>query len=204
MQEKRFDETGILTARSEHQVESTPYFVYDAIFADGYAWNTLDPAQGAQPDRAAVSTKAAVAMWALWDTDYTRLLFDYVASQGEPGKGMDEGVYENGSGVIPLQTANNNGIVLAALLYKVQGPILRYDNALPQIWDHAFSDRGQRRARCLPDLAVSAKAEPQLSADTTCPEGTADPSLATLAYCRPPRRDPAEPLQTPSNAELSQ
>lgn len=204
VQERRFEETGILTARSEHQVESAPYFVYDAIFADGYAWNTLDPAQGAQPDRAAVSTKAAVAMWALWDTDYTQLLYDHVASQGELGKGLDEGVYENGSGVIPLQTANNNGIVLAALLYKVQGPILRYDNALPQVWDHAFSGSGQRRARCLPELATPAQVEPQLSAETRCPGGATDPSLATQAYCRPQRRDPAEPLQTPSNAELSQ
>lgn len=187
VQEHRFQDTGILTARSEHQVEGAPYFVYDAIFADGYAWNTLDPAQGAQPDRAAVSTKAAVAMWALWDTDYTQLLFDHVASQGEPGKGMDEGIYENGSGPIPLQTANNNGIILAALLYKVQGPILQYRNDQPQLWDRAFAGTGQRAARCLPLPDLPPPAAPQLSADTLCPVGLAGAAAPTQAYCRPRR-----------------
>jgi len=54
-QQRRFEQTGVITARSEHQVDGSPYFVYDSIFADGYAWNTLDPTGEYQPDRAAVS-----------------------------------------------------------------------------------------------------------------------------------------------------
>ncbi len=187
VQERRFEETGILTSRSEHQVEGAPYFVYDAIFADGYAWNTLDPAQGYQPDRAAVSTKTAIGMWALWDTDYTQLLFDHVASQSEPDKGFDEGVYENGSGVIPLQTANNNGIILAALLYKVQGPILQYRNDLPQLWDNALSGTGLRASRCLPE-SREIQSLPLLAADASCPSDIADPSVTITGYCRPARQ----------------
>ncbi|WP_225028375.1 DUF3131 domain-containing protein [Xinfangfangia pollutisoli] len=185
VQERRFQHSGILTARSEHQVEGAPYFVYDAIFADGYAWNTLDPAQGYAPDRAAVSSKAAIGMWALWETTYTQLLFDHVAHQGTAGKGLDEGVYEDGSGPIPLQTANNNGIILAALLYKVQGPILQYRNDQPQIWDLAGAGTGQRKARCQPEPKARVQAAPLPPAP--CPEAGSDPALAATAYCRPPR-----------------
>ncbi len=128
VQQRRFEQTGIITARSEHQVEGSPYFVYDSIFANGYAWNTLDPTGEYQPDRAAVSAKAAVGLWALWDTDYTDLLFETVADLSQPDRGFFEGLYENGNGYIPLQTANNNGVILAALLYKVQGPILQRVN----------------------------------------------------------------------------
>ncbi len=149
-QQRRFEATGILTARSEHQVEGSPFFVYDAVFADGYAWNTLDPSGVYQPDRAAISAKAALGMWVLWDTPYTQLLFESVADLYTPEGGFYEGVYENGNGTIPLQTANNNGIILAGLLYKVQGPILKYLNNNAQFWDTAFENMTTRETRCLP------------------------------------------------------
>jgi hypothetical protein len=154
VQQRRFEQTGILTARSEHQVEGKPYFVYDSIFADGYAWNTMDPSGTYQPDRAAVAAKAAIGMWALWDTPYTDLLFDSVADLSTPESGFYEGVYENGDGYIPLQTANNNGIILAALLYKVQGPILQRRNQNTQFWDVAFAETDIRKNRCLPTPMV--------------------------------------------------
>lgn len=154
VQQRRFEQTGILTARSEHQVNGKPYFVYDSIFADGYAWNTLDPTGEYQPDRAAVAAKAAIGMWALWDTDYTDLLFESVADLSEPDLGFYEGLYENGNGFIPLQTANNNGIILAALLYKVQGPILKKANNNVQTWDMSFSGTDIRDNKCHPNPTV--------------------------------------------------
>ncbi len=151
VQQRRFEQTGIITARSEHQVDGRPYFVYDSIFADGYAWNTLDPTGDYQPDRAAIAAKAAIGLWALWDTDYTDLLFETVADLSLPDKGFYEGLYENGNGFIPLQTANNNGIILAALLYKVQGPILQHVNSNTQIWDTAFAGTDIRGNKCHPN-----------------------------------------------------
>lgn len=159
-----------------------PYFVYDAIFANGYAWNTLDPSGTYQPDRAAVSAKAAIGMWALWDTPYTDLLFETVADlSGETG-GFYEGVYENGNGAIPLQTANNNGIILAALLYRVQGPILQRHNENTQHWDMAHTGSDIRANRCLP--------EPMIEEISCCacagmvqPEPTV--SFTDFQYCRP-------------------
>lgn len=154
VQQRRFEQTGVITARSEHQVNGSPYFVYDSIFADGYAWNTLDPTGEYQPDRAAVAAKAAIGLWALWETDYTDLLFETVADLSEPDRGFYEGLYENGNGFIPLQTANNNGIILAALLYKVQGPILQKLNNNTQVWDTSFAGTDLRDNKCHPNTTV--------------------------------------------------
>ncbi|SOH94842.1 Protein of unknown function [Monaibacterium marinum] len=151
VQQRRYEQTGIITARSEHQLDGRPYFVYDSIFADGYPWNTLDPTGEYQPDRAAVSGKAAVGLWALWDTPYTDLLFETVADLSVPERGFQEGLYENGNGVIPVQTANNNGIILAALLYKVSGPILQQVSDNAQVWDTAFAGTDIRANKCHPD-----------------------------------------------------
>ncbi|SPF81835.1 DUF3131 domain-containing protein [Pseudoprimorskyibacter insulae] len=150
VQQRRFEQTGMITARSEHQVDGKPFFVYDSIFADGYAWNTLDPTQTYQPDRAAVAAKAALGLWALWDTPYTDLLYDTVADLRDPERGFYEGLYENGNGFIPLQTANNNGVILAALLYKVQGPVLQRLNNNTMVWDTSFANKNIRNNKCHP------------------------------------------------------
>lgn len=154
VQKRRFEATGIITARSEHQVDGKPYFVYDSIFADGYAWNTLDPSDVYQPDRAAVAAKAAIGMWALWDDPYTDLLFETVADLSDPEEGFYEGLYENGNGYIPLETANNNGIILAALLYKAEGPILSFLNDNTSYWDTAFANTDIRANKCLPETQL--------------------------------------------------
>ena len=154
VQQRRFEQTGILTARSEHQVDGKPYFVYDTIFSDGYAWNTLDPTGAYQPDRAAVAAKAAIGLWALWDTEYTDLLFESVADLSDPELGFYEGLYENGNGYIPVQSANNNGIILAGLLYKAQGPILQKLNTNTQHWDIAFNGTDIRANKCHPNKMI--------------------------------------------------
>jgi len=180
VQQRRFEQTGIMTARSEHQVEGQPFFVYDAIWANGFAWHTLDPSDVYQPDRAAIASKAAVGMWALWETPYTDLLLDAVADlSGEEG-GFYEGLYENGNGYIPVQTANNNGIILAALLYKEQGPVLQHLNGNTQLWDTAFQHQDTRTTRCLP----------QPRTEPVCCNCQAQPAqievpAAEFLYCRP-------------------
>lgn len=182
VQQRRFERTGIITARSEHQVEGSPYFVYDSIFADGYAWNTLDPTGAYQPDRAAVSAKAAVGLWALWDTPYTDLLFETVADLSVPDRGFYEGLYENGNGFIPLQTANNNGVILAALLYKVQGPILQHVNQNTQVWDTAFNGTDIRANKCHPNPAVE-----EIPCCACANRNTVRPVIPVeeFLYCRP-------------------
>jgi hypothetical protein len=153
VQEARYRDTGILTARTEHQLDQPPYFVYDTIFSDGFPWNTIDPNSSYQPDFAAVALKGAISMWAVWDMPYSDILMEAVGTMYDPEKGFYEGIYENGNGPINIFTANNNGIILESLLYKAQGKLLRFNpDAPPSLWDKTVADcdpDAQRRSQCL-------------------------------------------------------
>ena len=151
VQEARYKETGIITARTEHQLAGAPYFVYDTIFTDGFAWNTISENGQFLPQYSAVAIKGAMGMWALWDTDYTDLLFDHVSNAYDREKGFYEGIFENGTGLINTFTSNNNGITLEILLYKQQGKLLTYkDNVAPSLWEKALESPFGYEGQCLP------------------------------------------------------
>ncbi|EAB3382144.1 DUF3131 domain-containing protein [Salmonella enterica] len=152
VQENRYQITGKLTARSEHQLDKAPYFVYDTVYSDGFDWNTITDKGEFVPDMAAVSLKAALGMWSLWQSPYTDRLFDAIENANEKDKGFYEGLYENGSGPIHEFTANNNGIMLEALLFKKEGRLLKFNTNnqadakyAPSLWDktlvNTFDDK---------------------------------------------------------------
>ncbi len=151
VQENRWRRTGFMTARSEHNVKGPPYFTYDTIFSDGYPWNTVTPRGDYVPDHSAVASKAALGLWALWDTDYTDVLYDAIIELYDPENGMFEGLYERGQGRVEIFTANNNGIILTSLLHKVQGKILTPYSGETEVWYTAFRDQDTRFRRNLPD-----------------------------------------------------
>lgn len=151
VQEQRWRHTGFLTARSEHNVKGPPYFTYDTIFSNGYAWNTVTPRGDYVPEFAAVASKAAIGLWALVDSEYTDILFEAVADNFDPEMGVREGLFEAGQGPIEIFTANNNGVILTALLYKVQGPILTPYDGPTEVWYTSFRDRDLRVKRNYPD-----------------------------------------------------
>jgi hypothetical protein len=155
-QEARYRSTGILTAKTEHQLDGPPYFVYDTIYTDGYTWNTITEDGKVVPQFAAIALKGALGLWGVWDTEYTRILFNAVAGNYDPAKGFYEGVYENGSGPIKAFTANNNGIMLETLLYKAQGKILKFSNK-PSYWETLITDEFTGQERCLPQHRCSCK-----------------------------------------------
>lgn len=139
VQEARFRETGIYTARTEHQLDQAPYFVYDTIYSDGYPWNTITEKGDYVPQFAAIALKGAFGLWALWDTEYTDMLYDVIAGLYNPEKGFYEGRYERSGGLINTYTSNNNGIILETLLYKVQGKLLRHSGRTG-LWEKTISD----------------------------------------------------------------
>lgn len=152
VQEARYKDTGILTARTEHQLDQPPYFVYDTIYSDGYTWNTMDPDGQHMPQFAAVALKGAFGIWAVWDMPYSQTLIDAVGHLYDPEKGFYEGLYENGSGNINIFTANNNGIILECLLYKAHGKILRVGQQQPSPWDKTMEEcppEARERAQCM-------------------------------------------------------
>jgi hypothetical protein len=148
VQEERYKRTGIMTARTEHQLDSDPYFVYDAIFTDGYPWNTITEDGKYVPQYAAVALKGAVGLWALWETPYTDKLFDYIKNAYDPEKGYYEGIFEKTQEPIKAFTMNNNGIILATLLYKTQGKLLRFSGRESK-WDRVL-----REAKADPALYI--------------------------------------------------
>ncbi len=123
-QQRRYRRTGILTARTEHQLMKAPHFVYDTIFADGVPWATVDASGDPAIGTAAVATKAALGMWALWPNSYSDNLFEKIINARDPDSGFYEGILEGG-GPIRAYTANNNGIILETLLFKAKGPLIR-------------------------------------------------------------------------------
>lgn len=128
VQEARYRYTGLFTARTEHQLDGPPYFVYDTIYCDGYPWNTITEDGRYVPQFAAVATKGALGLWVLWRTPYTDQLYRLVKSLYEPDKGFYEGQFEKSKKFINAFTANNNGIILETLLFKVQGELLKSGN----------------------------------------------------------------------------
>ena len=145
----RYKTKGILTARTEHQLDGPPYFVYDTIYTDGYAWNTITETGEYVPDYAAIALKGALGLWAVWATDYTDLLFKTISGLYDLEKGFYEGLYENGKGRINTFTANNNGIMMEALLYKTQGKLLRLSGR-ESLWDKVIADEFQDQSKCYP------------------------------------------------------
>mgnify|MGYP001793067281 CR=1 FL=1 len=151
VQERRWRQSGFMTARSEHNVKGPPYFTYDTVFSDGYPWNTVTPRGDYVPDHAAVAAKAALGLWALWETEYTDVLYEAIIELYDPEVGMYEGLYERGQGRVEIFTANNNGIILTSLLHKVQGTILTPFEGDTEVWYTAFRDQDLRVVRKYPD-----------------------------------------------------
>lgn len=151
VQEERYYQTGIITARTEHQLAGPPYFVYDTIYTDGYAWNTISEVGDFLPQYSAVAVKGAMGMWVLWDTEYTDLLFRHISNLYDKEKGFYEGIFENGTGLINTFTSNNNGILMEVLLYKQQGKLVQYQDRLaPSLWQKALESPFGYEGQCLP------------------------------------------------------
>ncbi|MCI5178151.1 MAG: DUF3131 domain-containing protein [Candidatus Electrothrix sp. AW3_4] len=154
VQEARYREDGILTARTEHQLDQPPYFVYDTIYSDGYTWNTITDTGEHVPRFSAIALKGAFGIWAVWDMPYSQTLMDAVNHLYDSEKGFYEGLYENGTGTIDTFTANNNGIILECLLYKAKGKILRWNTSSDQtsLWDKKMkecSSESRKKGQCM-------------------------------------------------------
>lgn len=124
-QEARFEETGILTAVSEDNIDEAPYFVYNTVYAAGKAWNAVTE-DGTDASRfRSVSTKAVFGLHVLYNTPYTSKLMEFIEENHDADKGWYSGIYEASGETNKAITANTNGIILEALHYLQYGPMLR-------------------------------------------------------------------------------
>ena len=125
VQKKRYERTGILTAVSEDNIDQAPYFVYNTVFTDGTAWNTITEQGEDASEFKTLSTKAAFGWYVLYDDTYTQLLIDQASTLYDPEKGWYSGFYEKLQRSNKALTANTNGIILQSLAYKKFGPLIR-------------------------------------------------------------------------------
>jgi len=124
VQKRRWEETGIPTAVSEDNLDRSPYFLYNTIYAAGTPWNTISDKGERYPWLRSISTKAAFSLAALYPDDpYSQVLTDAVESAYDPERGWYSGIYESGIGYNKAVTANTNGIILEGLLYKLRGSL---------------------------------------------------------------------------------
>lgn len=123
-QEERFNHTGIVTAVSEDNIKDDPYFVYNTIYTDGKAWNTITE-QGIDASQfKTISTKAAIGWSILYHTPYREKLREAVKNLYDPAKGWYSGYYEILKKTNEAITANTNAIILEALCFKKFGRLL--------------------------------------------------------------------------------
>lgn len=148
VQEKRWDNERIYTARGEHVVSGEPYFVYDAIYGLGTPWITLAEDGSSHDQLALVSTRVAFQMWALWKTDYTDRLMVLVKELYDPQRGWYEGRYELTSAYEKTISLKTNAGVLEALLYKKNGKLYKAGDS-KQYRDVKFNARFDHPGRCL-------------------------------------------------------
>lgn len=124
VQEARFKETGQVTAVSEDNIKDDPYFVYNTVYTDGKAWNTITEKGEDASQFKTISTKAAIGWSILYQTPYRDNLLGAVKQLYDPAKGWYSGYYEVLKKPNIALTANTNAIILEALCFKKFGRLL--------------------------------------------------------------------------------
>lgn len=124
-QEARYQTTRQLTAIASDNLDRPPYFLYNTLYVNGIPWNTITNTGENYNHLRFLSSKAAVGWHILYHTEYTQKLFDLVQDELISQGGLYNGYYETLNQPNQALTANNNGIILEALLYKHLGqPLL--------------------------------------------------------------------------------
>ncbi len=120
-QEARYRATKQLTAVTEDNLDRPPYFVYSSLFVNGEPWATITDTRQHYNNLRFLSAKAAIGWHVLYNTAYTRQLFNFVQANLKSDRGWYNGFYESLHQPNQSLTANNNGVILESLLYKQSG-----------------------------------------------------------------------------------
>ena len=123
-QERRWENTGILTAVSEDNIDQAPFFVYNTVFTDGKIWNAITEDGEDASEFKTLSTKAALGWHGLLRTEYTQVLAEEASELFDPERGFFSGRYEVTGEPNRAITCNTNSIILESLAYRLGGPLL--------------------------------------------------------------------------------
>ena len=125
VQQERYSRLHVLSAVSEDNLDRAPYFVYNTVYTNGKAWNTVVENGDDASHFKTLSTNAAFGWQALYDSPYTSLLIGGVASLNDPDRGWFAGKYESFPEINRALTANTNAIVLESLCFRKLGNLLQ-------------------------------------------------------------------------------
>ncbi|MCX7560510.1 DUF3131 domain-containing protein [Sulfitobacter sp. F26204] len=124
-QEARFHETGQPTMVSEDHINRSPSFLYNTVYSDGRPWAVLTEDGEHHEDLRTVSLKAVFAWNALYGTEYTTDLRGKLVPQlGDTEAGWSAGWYTATDTANDIRTLNTNAVILEAIHYIAQGPLL--------------------------------------------------------------------------------
>lgn len=124
-QELRYENTGILTAVSEDNIDQAPHFVYNTVFTGGKVWNAITESGEDASEFKSLSTKAVFGWHALYENDYTQKMMDAIDEAYDPEGGWYSGIYEKSGEINKILTANTNGIILETLAFRQDGQLMR-------------------------------------------------------------------------------
>jgi hypothetical protein len=134
-QHARYADTGQVTIVSEDASSTPPhYFYYYCITGDGEPFPVRAKGEGALLDGPrAVSTKGALAWYALAPSPYTALAVVTIAGGVDPEGRWPAGVLEGSGAASGVENVNTAGVVLEAALYARDGR--------PFLTSHSFRER---------------------------------------------------------------
>ncbi|MEL6224492.1 MAG: DUF3131 domain-containing protein [Cyanobacteria bacterium J06627_8] len=136
-QKRRYEDTGLLTAVSEDNVNQAPYFLYSTVYSNGVPWAVITENNELYPELRTLCTKAAFGWRYVYPDDpYAQQIFDHVKDTTNSGRGYYAGIYESGlydaqPPINDILTGNTNGLIMEILYYKARGyqPMLSSDSA---------------------------------------------------------------------------
>ena len=189
VQKRRYEDTGILTAVSEDNINQPPYFLYSTVYSNGVPFAVITEKNEPYPEMRTLSTKAAFGWHYVYPDDpYAQQLFDKVKNTNNSGRGYVAGIFESGLNdpeppLNDILTGNTNGLLMEILYYKARGN-------QPLIGGNVPSSGGS---------ASSGDSQPPPPAES---EPTTPPPPAEPAPEPPPAEPaPAEPAPEPPPAE---
>lgn len=138
-QQARYQNTQQLTAVTKDYLDRSPYFVYNSLFVNGEPWATITDTQTKYNNLRFLSAKVAIGWHVLYNTPYTRQLFNFVQTNLNSNKGWYNGFYELLQQPNQALTANNNAVILESFLYKQVGQPL-------SIWAGVKSARAAKKS----------------------------------------------------------
>ncbi len=128
VQKKHYKKTGKPVAISEDHIDKAPYFVYNAVYANGNEWICYAENGDEANEFKSFSTKAAFAWATLYDDEYSKILIENIEKLFDENKGWYAGRYDKTGKINKVLTANTNAVILECISYKINGPLLRNTN----------------------------------------------------------------------------